>query len=211
MTYEELQAEIILLVDTNTAAINDLVPDLINDAIFSALNEPGIIVPDLKVIRNISTEIEQAYATMEGTFNGKLLFVSVEGVKLDAHQTLEDLLLDYPTMAEIGSVEAVALEGSTLWYAKIPTEVQTITMLLYSAPEPLTLPAEEPIYIPPHLHRGIIIPYAAAKMYDMIEQEDQDPKIQTKYQESNYKKGIIKFREFLAARRRGMSRSIWSC
>jgi hypothetical protein len=210
MTFQELQTEIELLVDTNTAAINALIPDLINDAVLNAVNEPGILVPDLKVIRNVNTEENQSYATMEGVYNGKLIFASVGGVKIDPHKTLEDLLTIYPTMQEVGSIEAIALEGSTIWYAKIPEEVQTLTLLLYSNPDPLTLPNEVPLNIPVHLHRLIIIPFAARIMFDMIEQDEETKKTQTRTQELNYLKGIVKFREYLAARRRGMSRSIWN-
>lgn len=210
MNYKGLQDEILILVDSSTDEIDALVPDLVNDAVQAIANEPGIILPSLKTIRNISTELDQEYAALEGAFNGKLLFAAAGGVKINAHKTLEDLLEDYPTMREYGSVEAIALEGSTIWYAKIPEEVETMTLLLCLNPDIMTLNEEIPSCIPEHLHRQTIIPYVAKTMFDMIEQEDDTEKTQTKVNEFAYMRGVQKLREYLAARRRGMSRSIWN-
>lgn len=210
MNFGELKDEVLILVDSGTTEIDDMVPGFVNDAVQYIANEPGIVLPSLKTIRNISTELDQEYATLESVFNGKLLFASVGGVKIDAHKSLEDLLNDYPTMQEYGSVEAVALEGATVWYANIPEEVETMTLLLCLNPDTLILDADIPASIPEHLHRSLIVPCAAKFAYESMGRGEDTEETNIAAQEINYQKGLIKLREFLAARRRGMSRSIWT-
>lgn len=210
MTFEELEDEILILVDSGTTSMDDEIPDLINDAVKEISLEPGIILPSLKSIQSVSTVSGQAYTTLPSGFDGKLLFASFDGVKVEAHKTLEDLLEDYPDLDEEGDVEAVALEGQTLWYVKIPSDVTAMGLLLYATPTELTAGTDVPSCIPAHLHRRTIVPLVASYMFDKLEQGDDGDKTNTLVQRNFYEKGIEKLREYLAARRRGMTRSIWN-
>ena len=210
MNYLELQDEIILLVDSGTSEIDALVPGLVNDAVFAIANEPGVILPSLKSIVSVNTVAAQGYTSIPVGYDSKVIYASVGGLEVETYNTIEDLLKEGYDFSTEGEIEALAVEGNVLWYANTPADVTAITMLLYKNPVTLVEDTDVPEEIPVHLHRSLIIPYVAKTMFDMIEQEDDTTKTQTQVQELFYEKGLVKLREYLAARRRGMSRSIWN-
>ena len=210
MNYLELQDEIILLVDSSTPEIDALVPGLVNDAVLAIANEPGVILPSLKSIVSVNTVAAQGYTSIPVGYDSKVIYASVGGLEVETKSTIEDLLKEGYDFSTEGEIEALAVEGNVLWYANTPADVTAITMLLYKNPVTLVEDTDVPEEIPVHLHRSLIIPYVAKTMFDMIEQEDDTTKTQTQVQELFYEKGLVKLREYLAARRRGMSRSIWN-
>lgn len=215
MTLYELRTEIENLVDLESETLIAMIPDLINDAVRVIAHEPGIILPSLKVIQTVDTVVDQAYTTLPtpvdtNGFDGKLLFASVGGYKVDASVNLEDLLNAYPSLDSVGDVEAVALEGQTVWYAKIPEAATSMTLLLYQNPNTLTAPTDTPDCIPQELQRRTIVYYVAKQLFDYIEQDSEGKKPNMLAASYQYDQGITRLREYLAARRRGMSRSIWN-
>jgi hypothetical protein len=210
MNFIELQDEISLLVDSGTSSLEDMIPDLINEAVLSIANEPGVILPNLKSVQSVLTDVGKSYVNIPDFMDSKILFASVGGIQLSPYNTLEDLMSEYPDMSEVGSVEGIALEGSTLWYVKSPSVGTSILLLMYANPDILQDDYDEPICIPAHLHRQTIIPYVAKYLFDFLEQGDEGNKVNTQVQQLQYDKGLIKLREYLAARRRGMSKSIWN-
>ena len=215
MTLYELKTEIENLVDLESETLVAMIPDLINDAVKIIAHEPGVILPALKTIQVVDTVVDQAYTTLPvpadtNGFDGKLLFAAVGTVKVEASVTLEDLLNAYPDLSEAGNVEAVALEGQTVWYARVPSEATSMTLLLYKNPDTLTAPTDSPDCIPSELHRRTIVQYVAKQLFDYIEQDVEGSKPNMLAASYQYDQGIVRLREYLAARRRGMSRSIWN-
>jgi len=210
MNYEDLQTEIINLVDSGTTSIDAAVPALVNEAVRAIANEPGVILRSLKSIVSVNTVLTEAYTSLPDGYSGKLLFASYGGVRIEPHTSIEHLMEDYPDLSETGDVEALVLEDTVLWYAKIPTTVSPITLLLYSFPEALSDDTDVPVCIPEHLHRQTIIPYCAKVMFDLLEQGDDGDKTNTMVHELAYQNGITKLREYIASQRRNMSRSIWN-
>lgn len=210
MTYEELQNEISVLVDSGTPELEDSIPSKINEAIQIIANEPGVILPSLKSIVSVSTVVGQNYTTLEAGYSGKLIYAIAGGDPIDFSLTLEDILVRYPDVTEEGDVEVIALEDQVLWYAKVPEAETAITLLLYALPAELLLPGDVPTCIPPHLHRSLIVSKVAQMLFDTLEQGEDDVNTNTQVYELQYEKALIKLRETLASRRRGMSRSMWN-
>lgn len=191
--------------------------DYINQAIlYTAANAD---IPELKRIGTVDTILEQAYTTLSGLtggFSGKLRRVkNAEGDPIGIFSDLALLMDEYPTMAEEGEVEAVALEGSTLWYQDIPAEVETLTCLYYKNPALLSLDTESPSDFPEHLHRQLFVHGCAWIVYDAVEDAIEDAKINTKahywlsFDERNRNSGIVKLREWIAKTRRHNISSSW--
>lgn len=210
MTYDEIQDEIILLVDSGTPAIDALVPDLVNDAVFTIANEPGIILPSLKAIVSVNTDDTDGFVSLPVGYDSKVLYASVGGIEVNTYSTLEDLLMAGYDFQTEGDVEAIAIEGNVIWYANTPSTVTAMSMLLYSNPTPLEETTDVPDCIPVHLHRATIIPWVAMQMFNMMEQADDGNKTNFLVQQEFYMSGLRKLREYLAGRRRGMSRSVWN-
>lgn len=176
-------------------------------------------IPELKRIDTVDTILGQAYTSLSGLtggFSGKLRRVkNVEGDAIKIFSDLALLMDEYPTMDEEGDVEAVALEGSTLWYQDIPTATETLTCLYYKNPATLSLDTESPSDFPVHLHRHLFVHGTAYMIYDQIEDGIEGEKVNTKahfwlsFDERNRNSGIVKLREWLAKTRRHNISSSW--
>lgn len=176
-------------------------------------------VPELKGISTIDTILGQAYASLSGLiggFSGKLRRVkNADGDAISIFSDLALLMDEYPTMDEEGDVEAVALEGSTLWYQDIPAEVETLTCLYYRNPTTLSLDTDIPSDFPAHLHRQLFVHGCTWMIFDEIEDGMEGEKVNTKgqfwlsFDERNRHSGIVKLREWIAKTRRHNISSSW--
>lgn len=177
-------------------------------------------IPELKRIDTVDTITSQAYASLSGLtggFSGRLRRVkNADGDSVTIFSDLALLMDAYPTMIEAGDVEAVALEGSTLWYHKIPATAETLTCLYYRNPTTLSADGESPSDFPEHLHRYLFVNGTAYMIYDQIEDDVEDKKVNTRgqfwlsFDETNKHSGIVKLREFIAKTRRHNISSSWS-
>ena len=217
MTFKELQDEVLILVDPEDSEMEARIPSAINDAVLYVANEPGIVLPTLKSVQTVTTVVDQSYATLPvhdpdgyALFDGKVIFAQVDGTEVSCHNTLEDLMVAYPSMDEIGDVEAVAIEGQTVWYVKQPDTETSIIMLLYKFPTVLEDDEDEPNEIPRHLHMDTIVRRSAMLLFDKIEQGEDGQKTNTLVQQNFYNEGIDKLKQYLGKKRRGMSRSVWN-
>ena len=176
-------------------------------------------IPELKGIDTVDTIPGQAYATLSGLtggFSGKLRRVKDSEKNHIAIISDLGLIMDvYPLMAEEGDVEVVALEGSTLWYQKIPAEAMTLTCLYYRNPAVLSADDEIPSDFPTHLHRHLFVYGSAWIIFDEIEDGIEGEKVNTKAQfwhsfdEGNRHSGIVKLREWIGKTRRHNISSSW--
>ncbi len=201
-------------------------PSFTSDDIKSYLNlaldfaAQQVPLPNLKRIGTIETAQEQAWvslAGLSGGFSGRLrkCFNST-GNEIEIYPTLDLLLIDYAPLTSEGAVEAVALEGTILWYQKIPESPETLTLLYYQNPGILTADGDEPADYPEFLHKLLFVHGAAFMLFDRIEDGVEGEKINTRsnfwqsFDENNKGSGIIKLREWVAQRRVHHISSRWS-
>ena len=212
-------------------AIRTEVENIIQDGSYSSEDLNGYIdqcilyagaqvdIPALKRIDTVDTVLSQAYVALTGLtggFSGKLRRVkNADGDGITIFSSLELLMDEYPTMDEAGDVEAVALEGSTLWYQDIPATVETLTVLYYRDPTTLSADGNSPSDFPAHLHRDLFVHGTAWIIFDQIEDDAEESKVNTKshfwlsFDEGNKHSGITKLREWLGKTRRHNISSSW--
>jgi len=179
-------------------------------------------IPALKRIDTVDTVLSQAYVALTGLtggFSGKLRRVkNADGDPITIFANLELLMDEYPTMIEVGDVESVALEGSTLWYQKIPEAVETLTCLYYRDPATPSTDGDSPSDFPMHLHRDLFVHGTAWIVYDQIEDDAEnaeEAKVNARshfwqsFDENNRHSGITKLREWIAKTRRHNISSSW--
>lgn len=179
----------------------------------------NVDIPELKRINTVDTIPGQAYTSLSdltGGFSGKLRRVkNADGDAIEIFSDLALLMDEYPTMDEEGEVEAVALEGSTLWYQDIPAEAETLTCLYFKNPAILSSDSEIPSDFPTHLHRQLFVHGSAWIIYDQIEDGIEGEKVNTKgqfwlsFDERSRHSGIVKLREWIAKTRRHNISSSW--
>ncbi|MFA5542464.1 MAG: hypothetical protein WDA47_01715 [Bacilli bacterium] len=168
----------------------------------------------------MSTVLDQAYVNISSSlsFSGHLKKVLISDSQDPViYPDLERLLEDY-TLDQVGSVEAVALEGNVLWYARIPEEAETLVLLYYASPSRLVKNGDVPIDIPAHCHRKLLVHGTLWMLFDEIENasELEGQKIKTRenywlsFDSSNPTSGINELRYWLARVRAHHISSVWN-
>ncbi len=169
----------------------------------------------LKRIDIVNTVPSQAYVALTGfteDFSGKLKGVkSAKGTKMTVSSSLELLMDLYPTMNEAGDIEAVALEGSTLWYQKIPEVVETLTVLCYRDPNVLTADKDVPKNFPVHLHEQLFVHGTAWLILNQIDgsKASTEDQFWLSFSEDNKHSGIVKLREWITKTERHNTLGSW--
>ena len=199
---------------------SDKIKGFINEAILYASNLVNL--PDYKRIGTVQTVRSQPYVSLTditGGFAGRIVKVSNPNIAVYSNLVL---LMDYyasatnQSLTQEGDLEAVALEGSTLWYQYVPATETNITFLYYRNPSILKENSEEPPYFPEHLHRKLFIHGAAYMIFDQMEDGMEGEKINTaaqffhSFSEDSKTSGIIKLREYLGRNRSNYISSVWS-
>lgn len=211
----EIRTEVENIIQDSSYSIGDLDGYIDQCILYTGAQ---VDIPELKRIDTVDTVLSLAYTTMNGLtggFSGKLNRVKdADGNDIAIAANL-DLLMDEYDMDEVGDVETVALEGSTLWYQKIPETVEVLTVLYYRNPALLTTDDASPSDFPDHLHRPLFVHGTAWIIYDQIEEDAEEAKVNARSQfwqsfnEDNKHSGIVKLREWLGKTRRHNISSSW--
>jgi hypothetical protein len=197
-----------------------MITDYINQAVQYAAAQ--VDLPGLKKLITAKTVVGQPYCSLAGVtggFSGRLVRASDSGIAIYPNlQLLMDEYVsdDYLDLTQVGDVEAIALEGKTLWYQYVPAGITDIILLVYQNPSSLTANADIPSDFPDHVHRNLFVHGAAWMMFDMIEDGLEGSKPNTaaqfllSFDESNRHSGITKVREWVGKSRKHWKSSVWS-
>lgn len=217
MKLEHIRREVENLVD-DPSFDSETIDQYINQAL--EYTAAQVSLPTLKRVGVITTEIGQAYSDIRSigdeAFSGILRkVVRYDGKFPQVYSNLELFIDDYPTLDQEGDVEAVCLDGFTLWYQKIPSTATNLTLVYYVNPSPLTKDEDEPTDIPSHLHRKLLVNGSSYLIYDQIEDGVDGEKINTtnnffhSFEERSPDSGITKLKEWIGKRRVHHISSIW--
>jgi len=208
MTIAEIITEIEIAIQDTSAELNDPIVGYINEALAAISEEASI--PELKTLGTVDTVVDQAWANMPTGFNGKLLFVTNDKGRIPVNQAgLEGLLDRDPSLAEVGEVEEVALDGGLLWYRKIPEEVTSLTVVYQKWPDTITADDDVPVYLPPHLQRRLLLHMTAMIIFDKIEDGMDGDKVNTLVHAGMFEKARKEFTAFIGRRRISNMTSKW--
>lgn len=137
-------------------------------------------LPELFTIDTITTITDAAYVSMPDTFQRDLQFASKSnGAELEIANSFIEFAESAPLLDRSGAVYVVAEQGGNIYYQNIPSEVETITVHFYRLPVNMVTNTDEPDGIPTHLQRGLLVNYAAWKLFEMIEDGLEGPGFNT--------------------------------
>jgi len=218
MILGDMITEVSNIVDDVGFSTEDIV-DYINQAIQYAAQQ--VDLPDLKGLVTVKTTVSQPYSTLAsalGVQYGRILRASDPSIAI--YPNLQLLLDEYSSygyldLTEGGDVEAVALEGRTLWYQYVPVVATDLVFLVYQNPTDLADADDVPSDFPSHLHRSLFVHGAAYYMFDQIEDGLEGTKVNTaahfgrSFDEGSRHSGITKLREWVGKNRKHWKSSIW--
>lgn len=203
MQLSEIREEVSIIIQDDYFT-DEIIDAYINDVYLSIVAQ--CLIPELKGIDTVTTVLSQAYTSLTGVvggFSGVLSRVyNSQQRQLVILPTLETLISLNGNLDDSGDVEAVALEGSILWYYPTPTTPAVLTLVYYKNPEPLTSDNDEPTAIPDFLHRQILVNGASALCFNLVEDGIDGDKINTTSREMSKNDGLRKLREWLGKTRR---------
>ncbi len=213
MNLSEIRDEVQLIVQDSSFS-DEAINGYINQVLQTVCAE--CMIPSLKRISTVTTSTTLAYvniSTLTGGFSGRLVKVlNSDGEAIEIVPSVELLMDEYGTMDEAGDIERCCLEGSVLWYAKIPEAAETLTVLYFRDPEELSSDSDEPSDIPQFCHRPLLVCGTAAILYDLIEGGDVDEqqRVNTRVYQTMFNDGMRKMVEWLGRNRRHFISSFWS-
>lgn len=211
MNLEEIRDEVKLLVQDD-GFDDEAIDDYINQALMDSTWQ--LMLPSLKRLDTVTTSTSVAYVSvsaLEGGFSGKLVRVyDSDGEEVETVSSLELLMDSYGNLTETGDIEQCCLEGNILWYAKIPTVAETLTLLYYRNVEMLVRDSDVASDIPEFCHRPLLVHGAAWMMFDVFEDGLDGAKVNTLSHRGHYEGGIVKVREWLGRNNKHYISSCWS-
>jgi len=188
------------------AWINQVVADVCAQCMLRSLKRMGTVATS-------TTLSYVSVASLTGGFSGRLIKVlNGDGVSVGIMPSVELLMWEYGAMDAAGSVESCCLEGTTLWYAKIPATSETLTLLYFCNPEELVSDDDVPSDIPVFVHRQLIVNGAAAIGYDLIEggEVDEGNRLNARVYAGLAQDGMRKLQEWLGRNKKHYISSLWS-
>lgn len=157
-------------------------PSFTNDDIGQRLNEGVLeiageyLLPQLRTSNTVTTSTSNAYVSMPANFHRHLFHVysktqdAVIGKGRELYEHAR-LIKAYPGMDQSGNIARLALSGRTLWYQPIPATSDTLTLHFYRKPVDMSANTDEPDGLPAHLHRKLLVNYAAMSIFDELEED----------------------------------------
>lgn len=164
-------------------------------------------VPDLRQTEDVLTVADQAWATMPSNYQRNLFFcASTEQEKeIPIKRTLQEILVIWPLLDLVFSVKMVAVEQGKIWYQGIPETVDTLKLHYYRKTTPMVADASTPDSFPSHLHERLLVPFAVAQGFRLIEQGTDGANVNFMKQMALYQLGKKELRKFVTPRIGGFS------
>jgi len=198
MTLEEL-----------TAAVADVVQDPAwdSDRIAAILNrgyrtvatgvlQPGKYqltppLPELYTVDTIVTEAGSGICDLPDDFNRNVVQVgTLSGEAIPVEPSFVKFLKDNPG-TDTGSIHTCAVHGNRLLYRDIPSAAETLTIHYYRVPDMMADDDDEPVGIPEQLRYPLLVGFACAHIFSLIEDGLDGNRANTNYWKQEYTQGLL--------------------
>jgi hypothetical protein len=198
MTFAELITEVQNIVQ-DSAWTETMIKALLNRAqtvVASGVILPGKYqltppLPDLYATGTVDTIVGAGACSLPEDFNRDLIqVVNSDEENVSIIKSFRRFLTDNPER-EAGSVRICARNGQNLLYRDIPSTAETLTVHYYRSPEELLSSSDEPEGIPVELHKPLLAGYAAAQIFNQIEDGIEGQKINTSFWNNEFQQGLI--------------------
>jgi hypothetical protein len=157
---------------TYDTRIMDYMNDCLMDIVYS--ETPNILLPDLHASETLTTDTT-GFVELPADYCKNLY--SIQSANQPYHriiicQSYKDFLENYKPMNMAGSIEAVVVHGSRLYYQQVPSMVDALTIYYYREPDPLVMGGSVTI-LPRNLAVPLLANYVAQRILTLIAKRDQ--------------------------------------
>lgn len=144
-------------------------------------------LPDLYAIDWVDTDPEDPFVDLPEDYQREVVLVFSETQQREVYLAKSHIqfIRRYPSLSQVGSVEAVSVKGSKLYYQGIPADTQPLVIHYYRKPVAMELDEDLPDGIPEHLHQ-IIVHLVAWRIFDEIEDGIDGHKANTMYHQRRF-------------------------
>ncbi len=135
-------------------------------------------LPGLFKVDTIETSTSLAYVSAPATFHRNLQFVSnSDGREIEIYNSMIEFAIDYPLMNETGAVESVIEQGGNIYYQKIPTTAEILTLHFFRLPVDMSDDDDTPDGIPSHLAEDLLVNFACIRIFQIQKTKDRSKEI----------------------------------
>ena len=178
---------------------------MINEIIDQAASTIPVPLPDLETFDTVTTHITRAYISMPDDFHRDLDFCysAAQNDKIKIYGSVQYLRMqdDNQGMNRSGIIHGVARAGKRLYYQRIPTTADTLTLWYYRKPTELLKDNDEPSEFPSFCHEPVIVNGVLAELFSMIEDGIEGQKINTEYHKTKQKEALYDLEMFIGPKK----------
>ncbi len=194
-------------VETLTAKVVEAVQDesfseeFILGAMNKCLGELASVytLPDLITSETVTCPGGGISVPMPTTYLKNLHFAAniTKSCRVSILDALTTFLDRFPFQDEEPPVDTVCVQGATLYFQGVPTEAETLRLYFVRKPVLMEEDEDEPDGLPGFLHEDLLVNYACAECFNLIEEGIDGAKIQFNKYISLYQQAQIKLEQFL--------------
>ena len=198
MTGEALVERVQKRIDDNSFD-EEAILEYLNEGLFdvAALIE----IPDLAELGTVETVTDDDNVALPDDYMRKV--TRVESVTNEVNITEPGRSYEYlkfrrrhPLAADGSQVTDVAVRANRLFYYPTPEAVETLQVAYLKNPDDITF-GVGPSVIPAHLQANLLVSYAAAQIFNLIEDGIEGAKINTDKQEQKYQMALVALDNFI--------------
>lgn len=188
MTAHEVSVKALKIVNNNNFTFDDVV-----GIIDKGMGEISyrVLLPELEAVDDIETTLSQATTPLPDNFqrNLKQCISTTNNKEIQVYSNYAKLARHFPNVDQGGRVIGVAVQGSNLYYQRIPSSVETLRINYYKKHTPIT-GRTSAIVLPEALIMPLLANYVASELFGLIEQGEQSQKKNTNYYDGLYLKAL---------------------
>ena len=130
-----------------------------------------ICLPELEAQTGVSTTASVAYCSMPSDYHKKLMWctTSANDYRIKVLKSLSHLKRIEPKLDKSGAIRWVAVVGSNVYYQRVPSSAETLTLHYFKKPTTLSF-GDTISELPDHLAVPLLKHYCLAEMYRVKDQ-----------------------------------------
>ena len=160
----------------------------------------AVQLPELYKFESITTDVDNPFTALPSDFMRDVVFIHSQknGGRLTVEVSHIKFLKLYPGLDRTGGgIARASVKGSMLFYQPVPSTPDTLTVHYHRKPDMLAEGSDEPDCLPAHLQEALLVSFAAWKIFSLIEDGIEGPKVNTDRYDRDFHLALADLKVFL--------------